>query len=755
MGAAAEGNPQVVFQNLDTNGDGSLSRHELAVGFGQLGIELSEPELTETIRMLDENGDGRVELEEFVRMGRTATQLAKEREERLTLEREQKELLDQERGKRENATAQLSASAAEQFQEQRRRLDQIVTAQEEMLDTQEHLLASHATEQRKLGTLPAWLRLMSRPEAATILQEMDRNGSGLIGREDFVRLLSDGLGEDSPVEEATIEGMIEMLGGLVKGEDDDEPPEPPPHLPELEGDESRDLVPKNVRISALVEICALSSTVQAMDTQFREELEQLVEKEQQSRDELDQMLHGKFGSQEEKEREAQKQNEAARAAVAAALAVQIAEEREAREADAIQMREEAERRQREREEAERVLAEEETARLIAEEDAARLAAEESAAQQQEREAQEEAAWQKKHGVVQCGWVSVELEKKNVFTKMWCVLTPGLLTMCEKRLMPAQVTYPLAGSSVTPIAPGKRKAVSGAFEVLIDEEAQKRVRGLQLAEETKRKFVMGFDQTETEERQQAWQQTIIQQASTFAKDEDIAAREKRYEMQALHQLVGRLGLEGSIVKYGWLYVEGVKKAFADSTQLSRLCVISTALLTVYEACPEAEGEMLCLSQIPLARCVVTAEPDKRKGMEGGSFRVKFGSEALAYATGERMPEVVLSCREPPTRKKGQSIFPAEVWQEKMTAQAFLPPSWLGHADLHGFDNVAESLVTYEVDLRTGNGSGAGTKAKVFIVRCQLACTCFLCFLCFLSHLRCVLSVVFACACTTCLVSIHRS
>lgn len=35
-----EGNAADVFQRLDTNGDGSLNRHELAVGFAQLGVQV-------------------------------------------------------------------------------------------------------------------------------------------------------------------------------------------------------------------------------------------------------------------------------------------------------------------------------------------------------------------------------------------------------------------------------------------------------------------------------------------------------------------------------------------------------------------------------------------------------------------------------------------------------------------------------------------------------------------------------------------
>ena len=283
-------------------------------------------------------------------------------------------------------------------------------------------------------------------------------------------------------------------------------------------------------------------------------------------------------------------------------------------------------------------------------------------------------------------------------------------------MPAKVTYPLVGCAVEPVL-GQRKAVAGAFKVSIDVEAQKRVQGLQLSDDIKRKFVMGFGSHQTEECQTEWREKITGQVATFAKDEDIAERDRRLRIQPLQLLVDGLGLKGSIVKHGWLYAEGLKKA-----QDSRLCIISTALLTVFDTCPidDAEHarpgdsdkpeEVAYLAQIPLARCIVTAETERR-GMEGGSFRVKFSTEALAYATGERISEMVLSCREPPKRKKGT---PAEDWQEKLNAQAFLPPSWISNVDELGY-NITDALVKYEVNVMTGNYSGAGTKAQIFIVR----------------------------------------
>ena len=139
----------------------------MAVGFAQLDIRLSEEELTETIRILDENDDGQVDLQEFVRMGRTATQLAEERD-----MREASEAKQQARAEELSASVakqfELSDAAAKQFEEQRKRLEKLLA---EIGDTQKQLVASQAIESRKLQTLPTWLRLMSRPEAAAAVQK--------------------------------------------------------------------------------------------------------------------------------------------------------------------------------------------------------------------------------------------------------------------------------------------------------------------------------------------------------------------------------------------------------------------------------------------------------------------------------------------------------------------------------------------------------------------------------------------------------
>lgn len=733
-----------MFQSLDTDGDGSLSRHELAVGFAQLGIQLSESELTETIKMLDTDGDGQVDLQEFVRMGHTATQLDEQRELQLSFERQQKALVEEvsksvarQCAEQRALTVELNESTTKKLEEQQTLVRQSAAKEvEEQRIRLEHLLHSHSTEKRKLQTLPTWLRLMSRPDAADAIHKVDQSGSGSISRDDFVTLLSESLGEE--VEEETVAGMIDLLGGLDKEPQDDahgiDTVEIPGALQASAEDRRED-----VQMSLLTEISSLSRQLlenieftKDVDVQLRQEVADLIKKEKQARDELDQLLSDSAVSQQERERAMEQKNADAQAAAQAAVSAEFATERAAREAEAVRLREEAQQREqqreeaeRQREEAERAAAEAEAARLAAEQEAARLAAEEVEAARKEQEIQEEALWQKKHGVVTSGWVSVELARKNEFVNLWCVLTPGLITMSEKKLMPARITYPLVGSTVEELKE-KRKAVSKLLRVSIDVEAQKRVQGPQVSEDMKKSFIFGFTKHDNEEVVQEWRDKITAQGSMFATDKDIIERDRRLRNKPLQQFVDGLGLRGSIVKYGWLYEERIDESgfFNEVVQESRLCVISTSLLTIFEACPGDDVQQPDssagggdsakephLAQIPLARCTVTAQ-EKRKGMEGGSFCVKFSTEALAYATGEAKTEVLLSCIEP--RKKGRKQDSAEDWQEKLLAQAFLPPSWLGDGD-RDYDHVQDTLLTYDVDLVTGNVSGAGTKAQVFIVR----------------------------------------
>ncbi|WVZ07916.1 hypothetical protein V8G54_021262 [Vigna mungo] len=50
---------------FDRNGDGRITRKELTDSLKNLGISISEPDLTQMIEKIDVNGDGYVDMDEF------------------------------------------------------------------------------------------------------------------------------------------------------------------------------------------------------------------------------------------------------------------------------------------------------------------------------------------------------------------------------------------------------------------------------------------------------------------------------------------------------------------------------------------------------------------------------------------------------------------------------------------------------------------------------------------------------------------
>uniref|UniRef100_A0A0D6R5H2 EF-hand domain-containing protein n=1 Tax=Araucaria cunninghamii TaxID=56994 RepID=A0A0D6R5H2_ARACU len=60
------GELQRVFSTFDKNGDGRISRQEMAESLEKLGLQIAEDEVASAIRDVDANGDGHVDFEEFV-----------------------------------------------------------------------------------------------------------------------------------------------------------------------------------------------------------------------------------------------------------------------------------------------------------------------------------------------------------------------------------------------------------------------------------------------------------------------------------------------------------------------------------------------------------------------------------------------------------------------------------------------------------------------------------------------------------------
>ena len=76
--------------------------------------------------------------------------------------------------------------------------------------------------------------------------------------------------------------------------------------------------------------------------------------------------------------------------------------------------------------------------------------------EKEREEAEALQWKTQHGIVNACWVNLETSKKDVFQQLWCVTTPGLLTLYTKPLeLPALMKMPLANSVVSVCAPPPR------------------------------------------------------------------------------------------------------------------------------------------------------------------------------------------------------------------------------------------------------------------------------------------------------------
>ena len=65
-----------IFAEFDTDGDGSISREELRLGFKKLGEELSESDLDAIMTLVDADGDGSMNYAEFVQTGKMTNEVA-------------------------------------------------------------------------------------------------------------------------------------------------------------------------------------------------------------------------------------------------------------------------------------------------------------------------------------------------------------------------------------------------------------------------------------------------------------------------------------------------------------------------------------------------------------------------------------------------------------------------------------------------------------------------------------------------------
>ena len=70
--AQADGTEAALFDALDANGDGQVTKEELIAGMAARGKQLTEAEAAAIVAAADKDGDGRIDRAEFTQMGRSA-----------------------------------------------------------------------------------------------------------------------------------------------------------------------------------------------------------------------------------------------------------------------------------------------------------------------------------------------------------------------------------------------------------------------------------------------------------------------------------------------------------------------------------------------------------------------------------------------------------------------------------------------------------------------------------------------------------
>ena len=68
---------RAAFAFFDQNSNGLIEKEELRAVMESLGYRVSDRELRETINEVDEDGDGKIDFNEFVRMMNNATKFAR------------------------------------------------------------------------------------------------------------------------------------------------------------------------------------------------------------------------------------------------------------------------------------------------------------------------------------------------------------------------------------------------------------------------------------------------------------------------------------------------------------------------------------------------------------------------------------------------------------------------------------------------------------------------------------------------------
>ena len=175
-----------VFQKFDTDGDGTVDRHELGKGMAQIGYRVSEEELDEIMRLCDKDGDGTCDYTEFAQMGEMKEEL-KANEERLRAAN------DVMKAEMEKMTAALAESNSKMSQ---------------LEGAGEQAKASMEKNEATLKALHIIQKIMAMPDAEEVFHRFDADRSGTVERAELMAGLQQ-IGYQ--VTEAELDAMMGLM----------------------------------------------------------------------------------------------------------------------------------------------------------------------------------------------------------------------------------------------------------------------------------------------------------------------------------------------------------------------------------------------------------------------------------------------------------------------------------------------------------------------------------------------------------------
>eukprot|EP01046_Picozoa_sp_COSAG06_P039544 COSAG06_NODE_4688_length_4037_cov_11.124238_1_plen_797_part_10 len=156
-----------IFQDFDTDRDGTVSRAELHEGLRKIQQELTEVEMDEMMALVDADGDGCVDYSEFAQMSQMKEELARNEAK-----------LQEERAAQEQRMQEESVATSSRLQELQSSFDNKLAELSEAsaqaaAEANEAAQAEREKSAAKLRALHCLQKLMARPDAAQIFQDFD------------------------------------------------------------------------------------------------------------------------------------------------------------------------------------------------------------------------------------------------------------------------------------------------------------------------------------------------------------------------------------------------------------------------------------------------------------------------------------------------------------------------------------------------------------------------------------------------------